>query len=476
MKKFIGRISETKQLRKEFQKDGKSLVAVIGRRGVGKTTFINNFVLNEIDNADYLILKIEGKKNKPLKQQIKDIFFYVSRILKYTKEDVDFFNKNISWFSFFTLLSEYCNRKKVLIIIDEFAWLHTKCSNFVEEFGGFYNAVILSQTKIIISASAISWMNKNVIQNKGSMFHKISLLINLKSFSIKETFEYLKVNGFNINSDVMFKYYMITGGVVRYLEKLKPEQTFEENAVEIFKNNNNSTGLEFEELFKQTFSSNTNAHQKIVDCFHKQNSHSISSIQKETSLSFTTISTILEELVVSDILSIKSNYKNKKRENIYFITDLFCLSHLKLVKNKILCQNIFNNQSFNINKGFILEIIVLKNIDLIKKEIGRSGFESIEYSLRNKDNQIDLIIEYSKNKYSIIEVKFYHVPFVLDEEYQKELMKKKDSFEKFLISKKIKDFDIDFIIFSMNGVKKTDTVFGFNYHEINFDKILKTFI
>lgn len=218
--------------------------------------------------------------------------------------------------------------------------------------------------------------------------------------------------------------------------------------------------------------SNTQSHQKIVEYFKNGKYFTLKELSKNLKISENTVAVALEDLVVSDVCGFLNNYKNKKREKLYYLKDLFCLSYNKFVKDKILTINNFNNQSFFVNFGFVFETICLNNIDLIKDEIKRSGFSSIEYSWHNKESQIDLIIEYNKNHYSIVECKFYKDNFELTEDYQKNLLNKKDEFEKFLGSKKINKPIIDFIIVSLNNVKIKNKKLGFISNEVIFSEIV----
>lgn len=479
MKKFIGRHKELKRIKERLEQPGLQFVTITGRRGVGKTALINHLINQEFNLEDFLLIKIEGVKTKNKKQQLINIFNLINRKLHFSNEEINYFNSCQNWFALFQILKDHCNQKNVFLVIDEFAWLDSKNSDFVEYFGNFVNNVILSNTKIIISASAISWMNKNVFNNKGGLYHRANLIVKLKPFTLIETLEWLKVNNFYIqNSYLLLKYYAITGGVVRYLEKMQPNLSFEDNAVEVFKNNFNVSGFEFEDLFFNTFNSNSGVHQKIMDAFEYKKSHTINSLVEYTHLSPATISNALNELVISDILFCTNFYKNKTKEAIYTISDLFCLSHLKLVKDKALENVIFKDQTFSINMGLIFETICKLNIDLIKKEIDHN-LNTIEYAWHNDKAQIDLIIEYYKHFYSIVECKFYQEKRILTENQQLNLLNKRMEFLQFLNKKGIRNrngIEINFIICSIYDMKPKDSMIGFSAQYVAFDDILKRYI
>lgn len=479
MEKFIGRYYEISNIERELKKSGRSLISIVGRRGVGKTTLIKKALEQNNLLDDFTLIEIEGKKNKPNKEQVRETFLIFSRKLKFSKKDMDFFYQYPSWATLFSIANDYIKKQKVVLVIDEFAWFDVKGSYFLEDFGSFYNQNILSQLKVIVSASAISWMNKKLIKNTGSLFHKVSLSIKLKPFTLHETIEFLKCHSFNLTPSIVIKYYTMTGGVVRYLEKCNPLKSFEENAVEIFKNNTNISGLEYDEIFNQTFSSNSLAHQKIIDAFQHRKSFNIQSIIKTTGLSKATVLTTLDELVVSDILTIQKNYKNKSRERFYFLTDLFCLSYLKIVKDNILRPSIFEDHTFSIKFGLLFEAVALLNVDLIKRKLGRNNIETIEYAWRNDESQIDLIIEYSDKKYSIVECKFKDSIFKIDDKYQQNLINKKNNFINYLNQRKINNPQIDFVLFSMYGAelsKPDDKRIGFVFHNVFLNQELQYLI
>lgn len=275
---FIGREDELSILLKRCQNSHKELVAITGKRGVGKTELmkkVKELLKSPHYSDDYVVIEIFGQKNSPLKRQLKkacDIF-------------TSFFNKTIEpsdWGDFFDLLQEeitlpYNINKKFILLIDEFPWLNTKGSFFVEDFGTFWNKCHSENLKIIFTGSAVSWINKNVFKTKGGLYHKTTYKINLKPFDIIETSKFLlKNNNQSYSNFEIVYYYLITGGIARYLKNIRKEEGFNNNFKNIYQNNN------FDDFFDNSFNSTkTDVHKKIVYLFKNHFQINFSLIKKE---------------------------------------------------------------------------------------------------------------------------------------------------------------------------------------------------
>lgn len=315
---FIGREDELSILLKRCQNSHKELVAITGKRGVGKTELmkkVKELLKSPHYSDDYVVIEIFGQKNSPLKRQLKkacDIF-------------TSFFNKTIEpsdWGDFFDLLQEeitlpYNINKKFILLIDEFPWLNTKGSNFIDDFGTFWNRNNYENFKIVLTGSAVSWINQNVFRSKGGLCHKTTLKIKLKSFSMQETMEYLLKENSNFTNSELVEYYLMTGGVVRYLQNIHSNRTIEENYNSIYKNNY------FDDFFDNTFNSvKTNIHKKIISMFSNRIKIKIEDIEKEIiNVSHQLIYNTIKELVETDLLiEIKDN--GSKKNKSYILSDL----------------------------------------------------------------------------------------------------------------------------------------------------------
>lgn len=462
---FIGRKKEKEKIKKHLSSNSKELIAITGKRGIGKTELALNII--ESEKSNFLILN--GKNKTTSLKQLKnaeDVFNYK-------------FNKNFnfkSWTMFFIALLDEIKTNHLndnfILFIDEFPWLHTKGNDFVNDFGSFWNNIPSSlKIKIIITGSAVSWLNKNVFRSKGGLYHKTTLKIHLKSFDLMETKQYLSHLKSYVTTNEVLDYYSITGGVARYLNQLDLSNNFQENVIKLFLNNN------YLDFFNNSFNSTkTDIHQKIVSLFKdrikissdeiveqilKQFSHKNN---KEQKISLTTIYSALNELEETDVLY-KINEKDKNNLSSYVLCDLFLFY---AIRNEQKNDLFFNNQKLNITNGYAFEILTLNNIHLVLKELGRLNLNTNEVKVikwHNKNCQIDLMVDYQTDHFSLIECKRYNDVYELNNQ---EIVKIENRQLEFLKNNKKKTF-LDIIICSAFGIKNRTNLIC---KDVNFDTIL----
>lgn len=455
---FIGRKEELRILTNVTNEKGRKLIATIGRRGNGKTT-LHNFFKEKISSKNYKIIEFSGIKNMPEKKQV----LLSSNIL-----NSDIFQYN--WQTFFNQLEQdlktyQYDYEKIFIFIDEFAWLHTKQSNFLDHFSVFWNKLTnFDNVYCLITSSAVSWMNKNVLRNVGGLYHKVDCLIKLKSFSLEETKEYLKnIKGINNNKEIL-DYYLLTGGIPRYLNKINKNDLFERNAYNVF---NTPISNEFDNLFNSVFSSN-NIHSKIVELFKKQGYITIKEISEKLNKTPQTVENAIEDLLASDLISKEQGIKNKERNIRYYLSDLFCLNFIKI---KEFSEEYFRQQQFFIRNGYNLELAIQNNIDFINKHLSRSGFEHKTYKLflneDDKKSQIDLVIDYNNGRYSILEIKNKKDKYVIDKEEYFKITKRYEMLQHYLKENKVKNPVIDIIFVSLYGIEQREKINYTNVIDFN---------
>lgn len=481
-KSFIGRKNELRILKENLFFNGSNLTILLGRRGAGKTSLLNYFIKNNIEgNINLLFFEFLGMRNIKKETQINEFINEVSFKLELSIKEKEELIKTIKEnnYSWRVVFNEFRKRileiknenNKIIIIIDEFAWLNNKGSNFSEEFGNFWNKISFEKNILcVLSGSSVSWMNKNVLKSKGSLYHKASSVIKLKSFDYLETLEYFEKHlaGFELSLESKLQYYLLTGGVPRYLDKIRPNLTISENIENIYFETNNK--LEFDNLFISTFNSTkTQTHKNIVLCFQNANKLTIKEIKDKikNKISDVSIYEALNDLEASDILFKIENIKNKN-ESLYMLSDLFCFYNVKMT-NKNNKLDILNQSLLDKYNGFAFEIFAFLNIDFIKMKISRLGFKTTEYKFQNDKAQIDMIIDYGNKKYSIVECKFHNKKILLNNDFENALRNKRIEFEEFIKTKKrIKKYEIDYIVISIYGLEKIKNgSFGLSVFDVN---------
>ena len=433
MERIIGREKEQKELQKLYNMNKSILLAVYGRRRVGKTYLINEFF------GDKFTFKHTGASNFELKNaSSKDklnmqLGFFSDSLRRYgsnIKEDVKTWREAFN--ELITIIENNTSDRKV-IFIDEMPWLETEDSFFLTAFEHFWNNYGSTRNDIllIVCGSASSWITNKLINGKGGLYDRVNCEIKLEPLSLLECEKLCEASGIRWRRYQIVQAYMAIGGIPFYFGYLDSSLTLEQNIDNLFFVKNAKMRNEFDRLFDSTFDRPDNI-KSIVKILSKTKiGLSREDIAKALNVKAGgTLSNQLQDLIENDYIVKYKDYKTKNRSWKYKLIDHFCLFYLKFVDNhqtidEYFWSNNFSSQSTISWRGNAFEIICFNHILQIKNKIGISGLTSREalWSEKGEDNkrgsQIDLIIERNDNVIDLCEAKFYGTDYVLD----------KDSFE-----------------------------------------------
>ncbi len=432
---FIGRKEEQVILQDALVSEEAEMIAVIGRRRVGKTFLIKTIYEKEI------VFDITGIQNGELYDQLE----------RFRDRLVEFLNSNLSipkpknWFEAFKLLKEYLQAlpkdKKHVVFFDELPWLATHKSKFLQAFGYFWNSWAWQQNiVIVICGSAASWMIQKVVNNTGGLYNRITKRIYLQPFTLNETEAYLKSRYLKFTRYQIVQLYMALGGIPHYLKEVKKGKSAIQNINDICFSRNGLLRDEFLRLYPSLFP-NADKHFKIIRALaNKREGLTRQEILKSTKLKdgggFTTI---LDELSHSGFITPYRTFQNKKGK-IYRLTDEYSLFYLKFIENKGLegediWQHLSQTQQYKTWSGYAFENICLKHIPQIKKALGISGIYSLSSSfykkgtVNSKGVQIDLLIDRNDHVINLFEIKFYNQTFTITKAYANTLRQKMERFQ-----------------------------------------------
>jgi len=464
---FVGRKEEQEILKDALQSSEAEMVAVIGRRRVGKTYLITTVYDKQI------AFSVTGIQNGTLDDQLERF----SKSLKnYTNSKVDLPLPK-SWFQAFDMVQQYIetlpkNRKHV-IFIDELPWLAPHKSKFLQAFGHFWNDWASRQNLIVvICGSAASWMIRKVVNNTGGLYNRITKRIYLQPFTLQETEEYLKTRRLKFTRYQIAQLYMALGGIPHYLKEVKKGKSATQNINDICFSKNGLLRDEFLRLYPSLFP-NADKHFKVIRALaEKREGLTRPEIIKITKLKDGGgLSTVLDELSHSGFITPYRIFHQKKRK-VYRLTDEYSLFYLKFIEDKALegddiWQHLSQINEYKTWSGYAFENICLKHIPQIKKALGISGIYSLSSTFYKKGTadekgiQIDLLIDRKDHVINLFEIKFYNKAFTITKTYAENLRQKMGRFEEITKTKK----QISWIFISS---------FGLNENEQSLDMISKS--
>lgn len=434
---IIGRDEEKLLLERVMATPKAELVAVYGRRRIGKTYLIRSYLKKQI------VFEYSGVHNVETAVQLNNYYSALAKQL----------NNNITlpapsdWFAAFeltaSLLQKKIRRKKMVFFLDEFPWMQTAKSNFLAAFEQFWNTWASKQNNltVILCGSAASWMIQNVVRNKGGLHNRITKKIELQPFSLYETEAFLKSRNVQLNRYQITQLYMAFGGIPHYLEQAAPGLSAAQIIDKACFNKNGFLYNEFTDLYKALFDS-AYRHFKVIKALAAKpmglNRNELIKVCKLQSGGSTTA--LLEELSASGFITAYIPLGKKTKDSIYKLTDEYSLFYLKFMENnrnggKGTWTKISDTPGWKSWSGLAFESICMKHIPAIKTGLGIHGIYSETAIWKSKGNsdkdvaQIDLVINRRDNCINLCEIKFYENKFILDKKYAAALQQKKSIFK-----------------------------------------------
>jgi uncharacterized protein len=440
---MIGRVEEIEILKEALNSSQAEMVAVVGRRRIGKTYLINYACQKQLS------FFLTGTQYSTKEIQLHNF----SEKLKEYFSKAKHFTTPISWSEAFqqlsTCLKNQKSTKKKVIFFDELPWLATNRSGFVGALSYFWNDyAATANVMVVICGSAASWMIDYVVNHKGGLHNRITKLIQLEPFTLNETQAYFKSKKMKFDLYELTQLYMVMGGIPHYLNAVKAGESVIQNIGRICFTKTGLLYYEFQNLYAALFDFYDN-HVAIIQALAtKWKGITRNEIIKLTKFSNGGgLTKILNELESSSFISSYVPFGKVKRETLYRLTDEYSLFYLKFIKNVTSLKastwlSITKTPSYISWSGYAFETLCLKHIESIKKALGIGAVYTQESSFLVSGNstiqgtQIDLLIDREDKAITICEMKYTQEPFLITKEYAKKLKLKKTIFKQTTQTKK----------------------------------------
>ena len=416
---LIGRIEERNIFNDCLQANESRLIAVYGRRRVGKTFLIRN-------HFDTLIkFEISGLHNGSREDQLKQVFDVVSGYGLAS----DKLTYPTSWMEAFGLIQTYLTtlkgQKKKVLFFDELPWFDTPKSNFLMAFENFWNAYCTKRNDlvVVICGSAASWMIKKIVKNKGGLHNRLAERIKLKPFTLKETELFLMDRFIKMSRYDILQLYMVTGGVPFYLDRIRKGESLAQFINRVCFMDNGFLIDEYAELLKSLFDNAQNHEIVLRTLVKKSTGFSRNELAEKAQLpSGGSLTEVIEELLESGFVTKYHPFGTAKNQALYKLTDHFTLFYHKFMKEETaIGKNVWNlkvnTPSWLSWAGLSFELICFNHLeqitDALKLQAIACTASPWRYADDNQGAQIDLVIERADRVIHLCEMKFSKAVFVL---------------------------------------------------------------
>jgi AAA+ ATPase superfamily predicted ATPase len=429
--KLIGRKDEIDILNNVLSSTQSEMVAVYGRRRVGKTFLIRSCYKKE------LLFSISGMHNATLNEQLINFSIALKEAKKSRAKPI----APSSWIEAFEelkdfILSQKTKTKKVLFF-DELPWLDTPKSKFMQALDLFWNSWATNRNDIVlvICGSAASWMIKKILNNKGGLHNRVTRRIRLMPFTLHETELFLKHKHIKLDRYSITQLYMAIGGIPFYLNEVQIGKSVAQNIEQICFSKDGLLQTEFQNLFKALFN-NSDKHVRVIKALantHKGLTRN-DIIRKAKLNTGGSISILLNELLESGFISEIKAQHNKLKNNIFRLTDEYSLFYIKFIEpnlptTKSTWTRLSKGSVYFSWSGYAFENTCFKHSQEIKKALGISGIHTNIFSWQSKEAQIDMIIDRDDRVTTICEMKFYNTEFEISKAYYSTLQRKLQAYQ-----------------------------------------------
>ncbi len=215
---FFGREKELEKLNKLYNEKNFQFVVMYGRRRVGKTTLLKEFIKNK-DNIFYVSEEYSRERS------LEDFSNIVYKHL-----DMPGLPAFSSFKAAFEFLIPKVDKKRLIIIIDEYPYLVGADKSISSTLQNLIDHNMLNtDIFLVICGSSMSFMEKDVLSYKSPLYGR-------KTAELKiEPFDFFTSCNFVPKYETVDKIltYAVAGGIPQYLKFFNDEKSIKENVLNI---------------------------------------------------------------------------------------------------------------------------------------------------------------------------------------------------------------------------------------------------
>lgn len=475
---IIGRKAELKILQTALLSSKAELLAVTGRRRIGKTFLITQAY------REHLVFEMIGTQNGLLQTQLENFADQLS-LFSQSKFPI---KPPQTWAEAFRLLRDYLQtivnpHVKKVVFLDEVPWLAGPKSGFLEAFGYFWNSWASRQNLVVaICGSATSWIVQKIVNDTGGLHNRITKHLHLMPFTLAETKEYLQSIGVFYDHYQIVQLYMAMGGVPHYLQEIDGSKSVVQNIDTLCFADNGLLKTEFNRLYASLFP-HADKHILMVRTLAEKR-RGMTRIELLEASKLTNgggFTTILNELIQSGFVSEIYPFGKTQKEKLYRLSDEYSLFYLQFIEKnqqqgKNVWQHLSQTPAYKIWSGFAFEGLCLKHIEQIKWALSIAGIFSTVSSFYQKGTsqeegvQIDMVLDRNDHTVNLFEMKFYNQPFTLTKDDAEQLRQKMWRFQQITKTKK----QVNWVVMSTFGLMPNQYASGLITNSLTMDDLFFT--
>lgn len=350
MKQFVDRELEMETFQNEYERDGSALVVLYGRRRVGKTTLISEFIKGKKALFFLASEEAEAQNRNSFKEKVAE--FIDSDLLR--SADIK------SWDILFKSIMDTSFDSKPVIVLDEFQYLGKANPAFPSIFQRIWEEILKDKSvMVILCGSLISMMESQTLAYGSSLYGRRTAQIRLKQIPFGYYHEFFP----DKSRKELIEMYAVTGGVPKYIELFSENKDIYSTIQKCVLNRSGYLYDEPHFLLQQEVSE-VGSYFSIIKAIAAGNSK-LSAISSILEIKATSLTKYLKTLIDLDILEreipITEENPEKSKKGLYKIKDNYLRfwfafvypnmsfiesGHSRIVMNKIRNSLVKNHIAF----------------------------------------------------------------------------------------------------------------------------------
>lgn len=477
MDALIGRESHKRTLDAALASNRAELVAIYGRRRVGKTFLVRQHLQQQ------LRFELTGMYGASLSQQLTNF------ALALGKAQGGSVAPTSNWVQAFQALSNWLERKskpsgKRVLFFDEMPWLATRRSGFLSAFEHFWNswASRRSDIVVVVCGSAASWMIHHLLNSRGGLHNRVTRRLLLEPFNLYETQAFLRSRGIDLGHYQCLELFMALGGIPYYLGYAEPGQSATQVIERTCFAKDGPLQDEFDRLFASLFEKSDRHVQVCRALASRRGGLTRQEVIRLAKLSTGgTATKTLNELEQSGFILVQSEFGHEKRDARFRLADEYSLFFLTWIAKRksrsgTTWSNLRGTPAWRAWSGLTFENICMKYVDSLKHGLGigavqteESTWHHLPVSTDDQGAQIDLVIDRKDACINLCEMKFSDAEFVIDKAYSANLRNKRATFARVTKSRKT----LFLTLVTTYGVRDNDHARALGINAITMDALFR---
>lgn len=307
---FVGRKRELSSLEKLYHQQGFGMTVIYGRRRIGKSTLIREF-LKDKRAIFYTATKVGKARNLEL----------------FCQQVVSLLDPSLTGVSFPSLeaildfITDRLSGDKLVLVIDELPYWAQDDGALLSVLQKYIDTRWSEQDMmIILCGSSLSFMENKVLSEKSPLFGRRNTQIRLEAFDYLEAAEFVP----DYSAEDKAIIYGITGGVAKYLAMIDPRGSADDNIKAQFFNTDGYLYDEPRNLLAQEFTDVALVNNVIEQI--ASGSNTVNEISQKIGQNSSTVLYALDKLIQVGLITKKkciTEEKNRKKTQYVLKDQMF---------------------------------------------------------------------------------------------------------------------------------------------------------